>query len=156
MKPSTNSSKVSSSPSAPPALAISSSADNVSRADPAPCTTAASRASGDTSSPASAATQRTCSASTSGGSRWKRRCCVRLRIVSDTFCGSVVASTKTTWLGGSSKVFSRVASAGLESMCTSSRMYTLCRPGVPRLAFSMRSRIASTPLLLAASSSWTS
>ena len=43
-----------------------------------------------------------------------------------------------------------------ESMCTSSRMYTLCRPGVPSDAFSMRSRIASTPLLLAASSSCTS
>ena len=43
-----------------------------------------------------------------------------------------------------------------ESMCTSSRMYTLWRPGVPSDAFSMRSRIASTPLLLAASSSCTS
>ena len=48
------------------------------------------------------------------------------------------------------------ASAALESMCTSSRMYTLCRPGVPSDAFSIRSRIASTPLLLAASSSCTS
>ena len=44
----------------------------------------------------------------------------------------------------------------LESMWTSSRMYTLCRPGVPSEALSIRSRIASTPLLLAASSSWTS
>ena len=46
--------------------------------------------------------------------------------------------------------------AAAESMWTSSRMYTLWRPGVPSDAFSMRSRIASTPLLLAASSSCTS
>ena len=81
---------------------------------------------------------------------------MRLRIVSLTFCGSVVASTNTTCGGGSSSVFSSAASAALESMWTSSRMYTLCRPGVPSEAFSMRSRMASTPLLLAASSSWTS
>ena len=81
---------------------------------------------------------------------------MRLTIVGLTFCGSVVASTNTTWEGGSSKVFSSVASAGFDSMWTSSRMYTLWRPGVPSIALSMRSRIASTPLLDAASSSWTS
>jgi hypothetical protein len=59
-------------------------------------------------------------------------------------------------VGGSSSVLSSAASAAFDSMCTSSRMYTLWRPGVPSEAFSMRSRIASTPLLLAASSSWTS
>ena len=73
-----------------------------------------------------------------------------------TFCGSVVASTNTTWGGGSSSVFSSAASAARESMWTSSRMYTLVRPGVPRLAFSIRSRMSSTPLLDAASSSCTS
>ena len=81
---------------------------------------------------------------------------MRLRIVSETFCGSVVASTNTTCGGGSSSVFSSAASAALESMWTSSRMYTLCRPGVPSAARSMSSRMASTPLLLAASSSCTS
>ena len=78
----------------------------------------------------------------SGGRRWKRRCWVRLRIVSLTFCGSVVASTNTTCGGGSSSVFSSAASAPGDSMWTSSRMYTLCRPGVPSDARSMRSRIA--------------
>ena len=58
-------------------------------------------------------THRTCSASSSAGSRWKRRCWVRLRMVSLTFCGSVVASTNTTCGGGSSSVFSSAASAGL-------------------------------------------
>ena len=77
-------------------------------------------------------------------------------MVSLIFCGSVVASTNTTWGGGSSSVFSRAASAAFESMCTSSRMYTLWRPGVPSDAFSTRSRMASTPLFDAASSSWTS
>ena len=66
---------------------------------------------------------------TSGASRWNRRCWVRLRMVSLTFCGSVVASTNTTCAGGSSSVFSSAASAALESMWTSSRMYTLWRPG---------------------------
>ncbi len=81
---------------------------------------------------------------------------MRLRIVSLTFCGSVVARMNTTCGGGSSSVFSSAASAPGESMCTSSRMYTRWRPGVPSEAFSIRSRIAATPLLLAASSSWTS
>ena len=51
--------------------------------------------------------------STSIGSRWNCRCWVRLRMVSLTFCGSVVASTNTTCGGGSSSVFSSAASAGL-------------------------------------------
>ena len=47
---------------------------------------------------------------------------MRLRIVAGTFCGSVVASTKTTWLGGSSSVFSSAFAAAFESMWTSSTM----------------------------------
>ncbi len=77
-------------------------------------------------------------------------------MVGSTFCGSVVASTKITWAGGSSSVFSSAFDAAVESMWTSSTMYTFCRPGVPRAAWATRSRIASTPLLEAASSSWTS
>ena len=46
-----------------------------------------------------------------------------------TFCGSVVASTNTTCAGGSSSVFSSVFDAAVESMCTSSMMYTLRRLG---------------------------
>ncbi len=43
-----------------------------------------------------------------------------------------------------------------ESMWTSSRMYTLVRPGEPSATLAMRSRISSTLLLEAASSSWRS
>ena len=153
---STNSSRAITSAASPPALDANSRNDSVSRGEPAPCATTCSIASSVTVSPASSATQRTCSCSVSDASRWNCRCWVRLRIVSDIFCGSVVASTKTTWGGGSSSVFSNAASAPLESMWTSSRMYTLWRPGVPSDAFSIRSRIASTPLFDAASSSCTS
>ena len=106
--------------------------------------------------PASEATQRTCASSSSTGNKWNCKCCVRLRIVSATFSGSVVAKTKTTCDGGSSRVFSNAAEAPLDNMCTSSRMYTLCRPGEPSDAAAIISRMSSTPLLLAASSSMTS
>ena len=49
--------------------------------------------------------------------------------VGSTFCGSVVASTNTTWAGGSSSVFRSAFDAPGESMWTSSRMYTFVRPG---------------------------
>ena len=81
------------------------------------------------------------------------KCWVRLRMVGSTLCGSVVASTNTTCDGGSSSVFSSAFDAAVDSMWTSSRMYTLVRPGEPSAALPMRSRMASTPLLLAASSS---
>ena len=58
--------------------------------------------------------------------------------------------------GGSSSVFNSALDAAVDSMWTSSRMYTLVRPGVPMAVLAMRSRMASTPLLEAASSSWTS
>ena len=77
-------------------------------------------------------------------------------MVGSTFCGSVVASTNTTWSGGSSSVFSSALDAAGDSMWTSSRMYTLVRPGEPSADRSIRSRMASTPLLDAASSSNTS
>ncbi len=81
---------------------------------------------------------------------------MRLLIVGSTFWGSVVASTKVTCGGGSSSVFSKALEAAPVNMCTSSRMYTLLRPAVPRAARLTRSRMASTPLLEAASSSWRS
>ncbi len=46
-------------------------------------------------------------------------------MVSGTFWGSVVARMNTTWLGGSSSVFNNALKAAVESMCTSSMMYTL-------------------------------
>ena len=156
MNASRNSSSGVVSSGSPPPDATSSSADTVSRADPPPWRRTDCNASSVRSMPASSANQRMWDSITSIGNRWNCRCCVRLRMVSLTFCGSVVANTKTTWGGGSSKVFSNAASAPLVSMCTSSRMYTRWRPGVPSAAFSMISRIASTPLLLAASSSCTS
>ncbi len=59
-------------------------------------------------------------------------------------------------MGGSSTVFSSALAAAADSMCTSSTMYTFHRPGVPSAAWLTRSRIASTPLVDAASSSVTS
>ena len=66
-----------------------------------------------------------------------------------------MASTNTTCAGGSSSVFSSVFDAAAESMCTSSMMYTLRRlvAPTPRCTLWMSSRIASTPLFDAASSS---
>ena len=52
-------------------------------------------------------------------------------------------------------VFNKALAAAVESMWTSSTMYTFHRPGVPSPAWATRSRMASTPLFDAASSSWT-
>ena len=140
----------------PPAATTWSSADSMSRAEPAPARTTYSIASGVTSSPASSTMYSASLRSSSAESRWTSNCCVRLRMVGSTFSGSVVASTNTTWSGGSSSVFSSVLDAAVDSMWTSSRMYTFVRPGEPIDARLMRSRMASMPLLEAASSSWTS
>ena len=67
-----------------------------------------------------------------------------------------MARTKTTWSGGSSSVFNNAFDAASVSIWTSSTMYTFQRPGVASDARATRSRIASTLLLDAASSSWTS
>ena len=52
--------------------------------------------------------------------RWQRE-----RMVAGTFWISVVARMKMTWAGGSSSVFSNALKAAVDSMCTSSMMYTL-------------------------------
>ena len=76
----------------------------------------------------------------------------RLRIVSGSFCGSVVARMKTMCAGGSSSVFSSALNAEVDSICTSSMMYTLYLPYCGGyFTVSRKSRISSTPLLLAAS-----
>ena len=49
----------------------------------------------------------------------------RERMVAGTFWISVVARMKMTCAGGSSSVFSRALKAAVDSMCTSSMMYTL-------------------------------
>ena len=51
----------------------------------------------------------------------------RERMVSGSFCGSVVAKMNFTCGGGSSSVLSSALNAATDSMCTSSMMKTLCR-----------------------------
>ena len=141
--------------SADPDATTWSSAESASRAEPRPRRTAASSASSSTWSPASSLTDSRRSCSVSAPRSRNSRCWVRLRMVGGTFWGSVVARTNTTWLGGSSSVFNNALAAAVESMWTSSTMYTFQRPGVPSPAWATRSRMASTPLFEAASSSCT-
>ena len=69
----------------------------------------------------------------------------------------MVASTKSTWSGGSSSVFSKALKAPVESMCTSSTTKTLYGSRAGRyFTPSTMSRTLSTPLLEAASISMTS
>ena len=56
--------------------------------------------------------------------RAKSKRCVRERMVSGSFCGSVVAKMNTRCAGGSSSVFRSAANASPESWCTSSMMTT--------------------------------
>jgi hypothetical protein len=76
-------------------------------------------------------------------------------MVGRTFSGFVVASTNTTCSGGSSSVFSSAFEAAALSICTSSTRYTFrfeVAPS-PRWTLSVRSRMLSTLLFDAASSS---
>ena len=71
-------------------------------------------------------------------------------------CTSVVASIKMTYSGGSSSVLRSALNAPVESICTSSIIYTLYFPSVGGYATSsLSSLILSTPLLDAASISIT-
>ena len=84
----------------------------------------------------------------------KLNCKQRLSTVTGTFWGSVVAKMNLTCAGGSSNVFSMALKALLDSICTSSMIYTLKRPTVGAYcALSSKSRMASTCVLLAASTS---
>src|SRR5207249_11261475 len=79
------------------------------------------------------------------------------RMVWGILCASVVAKTKTTWAGGSSNVLSRALNAAVDSMWTSSMMYTRYRPYAGAvLTVSRISRTSSTLLLDAPSISITS
>ena len=51
--------------------------------------------------------------------RWHRE-----RMVAGTLCSSVVARMNIRCSGGSSRIFKRALKAGVESMCTSSMIYT--------------------------------
>ena len=105
----------------------------------------------------SSATRRSTLAICSSDGRWKSKRWQRSTIVGGTLCASVVASTNTTWPGGSSSVLRNAFQAAVESMCASSRMYTRRRPCIgARATFSRSSRMSSTELLEAASISTTS
>ena len=79
-------------------------------------------------------------------------------MVSRSLYGSVVASTKWTWSGGSSRVFSRALLAAFVSMCASSRMNILLAPPTDATVETLTrmSRMSSTLLCEAASNSMTS
>ncbi|CAB4909442.1 unannotated protein [freshwater metagenome] len=95
--------------------------------------------------------------SCTGVGRWKSKRWQRSTTVGRTLLASVVASTKIVRGGGSSRVLRNAFHAALDSMCASSRMYTLWRPPTGAKATeSRRSRMSSTELFEAASISTTS
>ena len=100
----------------PPDAATESRADRASRAEPLPRLATAARVASSISNPAFSATSRSSPVRASIANRRNSNTCVRLRIVGRTFCGSVVASTNTTWAGGSSRVFSSVFDAAVDSI----------------------------------------
>ena len=92
-----------------------------------------------------------------GRIRLKENCWHRDLMVAGTLCSSVVAKMNIRCSGGSSKIFSSALKAAVESMCTSSTIYTRLRTAAGvYTASSRRARTWSTPLLEAASSSSTS
>ena len=84
--------------------------------------------------------------------RWQRE-----SIVAGTLLSSVVARMNTRCSGGSSRIFSSALNAAVDSMCTSSMIYTRFLTETGENTASSRSwRTLSTPLLDAASISTTS
>ena len=57
----------------------------------------------------------------------KANCWQRDLMVAGTLCSSVVARMNIRWAGGSSRIFSSALKAGVESMWTSSTIYTRLR-----------------------------
>ena len=74
--------------------------------------------------PSFSATRSRCCSMSRGKIRLKVNRWQRERIVGSTFCNSVVARMNNRCSGGSSMIFSSALNASLESMCTSSMMYT--------------------------------
>ena len=62
-----------------------------------------------------------------GRIRLKAYCWHRDLMVAGTLWSSVVARMNIRWAGGSSRIFSRALKAAVESMWTSSTMYTRLR-----------------------------
>ncbi len=112
--------------------------------------------------PSGSAASRRCSSSNRSatlrsGTRAKSKRCVRERIVSGSFCGSVVAKTNTRCGGGSSSVFSSAAKASPESWWISSMMTTRCLPPVgEKRTFSRSACTSAMPRFEAPSISVTS
>ena len=97
------------------------------------------------------------SATLRSGTRAKSKRCVRERMVSGSFCGSVVAKTNTRCGGGSSSVLSSAAKASSESWWTSSMMTTRCLPPVgEKRTFSRSACTSAMPRFEAPSISETS
>ena len=137
-------------------MAVSSN-DSASRSEPSAARTTAGSAA---ASKAICSRRRMSSSvvvSRSGAMGRKSKRCTRESTVAGMSRGSVVASTKTTWAGGSSSVFSSALNAASVSWWTSSMMYTLKRPRAGAyLTFSRSVRISSMPRLEAPSISITS
>ncbi len=95
-----------------------------------------------------------CAVINAGGSCFRLNCRQRDNTVTGIFCGSVVARMNFTCPGGSSSVFNIALKADLDSICTSSMIYTLKRPLLGAYkALSNSSRMLSTCVLDAASNS---
>ena len=99
--------------------------DNASRKAPSASRAISPAAPSVRERPSAPATWATRPAMSSGLMRVKSYRWQRERMVAGTFWISVVARMKMTWAGGSSRVFSRALKAAVESICTSSMMYTL-------------------------------
>ena len=129
----------------------------LSRTEPSAFTAMSASAASSASSPRASHIILILSAMVFSDTRLKSSRMQRESIVAGSFCGSVVASMKTTFSGGSSRVLSSALNAPVDSMCTSSMIYTLLRPTAGGyLTLSLSSRMLSTPLFDAASISMTS
>ena len=91
-----------------------------SRIEPSAARPSSHRASGSKGTFSAVSTWVRCSTTRSGGMFFSENCRQRDRMVTGSFCGSVVASRNLTCGGGSSSVLSRALNECVDSMCTSS------------------------------------
>ncbi len=97
-----------------------SSRDSESRIEPSPLRAIMRRALSEICTPSASTMVRSRATTTPAGIRLKSKRWTRDSTVSGIFWGSVVANRKTTWGGGSSRVFNSALKAPVESMWTSS------------------------------------
>ena len=141
--------------SSPAKLAIWSKVDKASRIPPSDFTAITFNASASAFIPSLAAMPCKCATMSSTPMRLKSKTWQREMMVGSIFCFSVVAKMKMAYDGGSSNVFKKALKAAVDSMCTSSMIYTQYLPiwGGMRTC-SIRLRMSSTLLFEAASNSW--